>query len=241
MSSAPSFQFYPSDFLGSGIVQSAEADEIGAYIILLSLDWNEVGFSYDEKKLARACRMSTRRFRVVWANLSHKFPERNGRRYNPRLDLQREEQARWREKSRRGGIASAAQRSKGGCQMVDTNGQPQANTPTPTPTPVTTTATTSAPAAAGKPKREPKPKAEPRPTWLTPARDAWEAKNGAGSFPFGRAAKALAGLLEAGHTPGRIGRHLYWYLHETDPRFAKLEHFAQTFAQHDPDELVEAG
>lgn len=148
---SPAFQFYPDDFVGSGIVQAAEADEIGAYVLLLCLDWGEEGFAFDERRLARVCRLPVQRFRVVWSHLAPKFPPRDGRHYNTRLDKERTKQAEWREKSVKGGLASAAKRVKGGSSVVEPPLQPQGqpehqpkgNTPVSSlQSPVTTTTTT---------------------------------------------------------------------------------------------------
>ena len=145
---SPAFQFYPDDFVGSGVVQAAEADEIGAYLLLLCLDWGEEGFAFDEKRLARVCRLSLPRFRVVWSHLADKFPERDGKHYNPRLEKERIKQAEWREKSAKGGATSAANRAKGGARVVEPphqpEGQPNGNTPvsslqSPSPLPKATT------------------------------------------------------------------------------------------------------
>lgn len=48
--------------------------------------------------------------------------------------------------------------------------------------------------------------------WLAPASQAWERRNGAGSFPFGKAAAALSALHKAGIEPAEIGIRLGNYL-----------------------------
>lgn len=217
---SPAFQFYPDDFVGSGVVQAAEADEIGAYVLLLCLDWGEQGFVFEEKRLARVCRLSVQRFRVVWSHLAAKFPARDGRHYNTRLDKERVKQAEWRDKSAKGGAASAAKRGKGGASLVGTvvepplvpDTQPTGNTPvsslqSPSPLQKQTTL------PASRKKREPGAvEAAPRVTWLTPIGEAWDRENGAGSFPYGQAAKELKPLRDAGHSPEAIARYLGWYL-----------------------------
>ena len=50
---SPAFQFYPDDFLGSGKVGTMTTDEVGAYTLLLCLEWNETGFVFDEEELRR--------------------------------------------------------------------------------------------------------------------------------------------------------------------------------------------
>lgn len=133
MTQSPAFQFYPNDFTGSGKVGTMTTEEVGMYVLLLCLDWNETGFEYDEKRLARWCRVSRAKFRRDWQAVSECFKERAGRLYNPRLEDERIKQAEWREKSRKGGVASAKARSKGGSTVVEPDPQPKGNTPSPTP------------------------------------------------------------------------------------------------------------
>lgn len=151
MPASPAFQFYPDDFLGSGKVGTMTLRELGAYTMLLCLDWNEVGFVYDEEELARWCRCTRKDFRAVWPRVSRCFVERGGRLYNPRLEAEREKQRVWREKSAKGGRRSGEVRSKGGSsvvgRVVEPPNEPNTNTPSPSPTPVTTTASSSTVAA----------------------------------------------------------------------------------------------
>ncbi len=157
---SPAFQWYPDDFLGSGKVGTMTTEEVGVYTLLLCLDWNETGFVFDEEELSRWCRLTRPRFRKAWARVSRCFAERDGRLYNPRLEVEREKQAEWRAKSAKGGRTSGQARAKGGStvvqpplengsQMVPTKREPKGNTPFPTPTPVTTTAKATTSAGAG--------------------------------------------------------------------------------------------
>jgi hypothetical protein len=76
-----------------------------------------------------------------------------------------------------------------------------------------------------------KPTPEPRTTWLTPAMQAWEAKFGPKSFPFGPAAQHLAPLTEAGLDGEAIGFRLAGYLGSlNDLKYVSLPRFAQTHA-----------
>lgn len=150
---SPAFQFYPDDFLGSGKVGTMTTEEVGAYVLLVCLEWNETGFVFDEEELSRWCRMPRARFRAAWRRVSRSFVERDGRMYNPRLDVERAKQAEWREKSRKGGLTSAQSRAKGGSTVVqppyEPTAQPNADqSPTlQSPTPVSTTKKTSRPAS----------------------------------------------------------------------------------------------
>ncbi|MDB4875727.1 MAG: hypothetical protein JWM41_2173 [Gemmatimonadetes bacterium] len=126
---SPAFQFYPDEFVGSGKVGTMTSEEVGVYVLLLCLEWNEVGFVFDEEELARWTRTTQPKFRAAWKRVSRCFVERDGKQYNPRLDAERAKQADWREKSRQGGVASAQARlnggSKGGSTTVGTIDQPQ--------------------------------------------------------------------------------------------------------------------
>lgn len=94
---SPAFQFYPHDFL-AGRVSTYSLEETGAYAILLAHDWTLNGLPVEELKLARLCRVSMRKFKPIWAVIGEQFPEKDGRRFNPRLALEREKQAKNRKK-----------------------------------------------------------------------------------------------------------------------------------------------
>jgi uncharacterized protein YdaU (DUF1376 family) len=139
MSGSPAFQTYVNDFLGSPKVGVMSVEEFGAYWFLLFLDWQEGGFVFNEDRLAKWCRMSTKRFRKAWDNiLSECFVEHDGRFWSPRLERERTKQADWREKSAKGGKASGEARAKGGSA---TPGAPS-NTPLPLPLPLPSPGTT---------------------------------------------------------------------------------------------------
>lgn len=93
------------------------------------------------------------------------------------------------------------------------------------------------------PKRK-TPKREPPEygTWLTPAKDAYEAEMGLASFPIGLAAKALSPLYRGGWTPETIGARLGFYIRtlkrRNETKFLSLHRFAQTFDEWQPDELA---
>lgn len=177
---APAFQFYPDDFVGSGVVQAAQADEIGAYVLLLCLDWGEDGFAYDERRLARVCRLSVRRFRKVWSHLSDKFPrsECDNKHRNPRLQKERHKQAEWRLKSSSAGRKGAdarwnpadggdGQRHATAMTTAMRIASPNHGSPVSSlQSPVTTTTTTPL-----LPK--PPAKADPRPNWPAAVAETW--------------------------------------------------------------------
>jgi len=122
---APAFQFYPSDFM-TGAPAHMTPEETHVYIWLLCLDWQRVGFVFDEKALAHFCRMTRPRFRKAWAIVSQSFVARDGRMFNPRLEKERAKQAEWRDKSAEGGRRGAArrwpQKKQGGIQGANRGG-----------------------------------------------------------------------------------------------------------------------
>jgi uncharacterized protein YdaU (DUF1376 family) len=92
VSKAPAFQFYPGDFV-SGSVGMMTPEEVGVYVLLLCLDWNQTGFAYEPTKLARWCRLTPKQFAKVWENVGPNFEDRDGRLFNPRLEEERANQA----------------------------------------------------------------------------------------------------------------------------------------------------
>lgn len=140
---SPCFQFYPEEFVGSGTVGTADANEVCAYTMLLCLDWTETGFVYDEPRLARFCKLSVPAFRKAWAHLADKFPARDGRHYNPRLEKERAKQAAWREKSKKGAEKANEKRwhgrqggGQGGDEMANATESPKGRIPLPLPLPL---------------------------------------------------------------------------------------------------------
>lgn len=106
---SPCFQFYPADFIGSAKVSLMTAEEIGAYFLLLMLDWQGNGFAFNETRLAKWCRLTPIEFTLAWEGvLKECFVEHDGRWWNPRLEVERNKQTDWREKSSRGGKVSAS-------------------------------------------------------------------------------------------------------------------------------------
>jgi uncharacterized protein YdaU (DUF1376 family) len=237
---APAFQFYPDDFLGSSTVGTADVDEIGAYTLLLCLDWQETGFEYDERRLARWCRVSPARFRKFWGHLGSKFPARDGRHFNPRLESERVKQAAFRQ--RQAHAAEVRWGSRGNAVALPGDmprESPRAGNALPSPISLL--------------QEQPSAQAAPaagRSTWLTPVAEAWEARNGKGTFPFGQAAALLKSLRKAGNSSDVIARHLGFYLdmrgdergHNKPPEqrgpsnwAPNLKSFRDTFAKWNPE------
>lgn len=96
-------------------------EEIGLYSVLLAFDWSLTGLPLDHESLARLSRVSVRKFVKLWPKVADQFIEREGRMYNPRLEIERKRQADWREKSAKGG-------RKGGTRVVEPPIQANDNT-----------------------------------------------------------------------------------------------------------------
>jgi uncharacterized protein YdaU (DUF1376 family) len=239
---SPAFQFYPNDFLGSPKVAMMDTFEVGVYWLLLCLEWQETGFAFDPFDLARWCRTSEKKFIAAWHMVGRCFVERDGRFYNERLDRERAKQKKWRDKSSDAGRRGAEKRwGKDNQPHPDPITTPtdisSSPSPIPSPTPVKASSAQASPDAA-------------RSTWLTPAAEAWEKRNGKGTFPFGQAAALFKSLKHAGHTPETIARHLGWYLemrgdergHNKPPEqrgpsnwAPNLKSFRDTFAKWNPE------
>lgn len=91
MSKSPAFQFYASDFLASTLSMSTE--EIGAYIILLCIQWDQGGIPADQEKCARIARCGVDTVASIW----HKFGISEG----PLVKNKRLEEVRAKQKDRR--------------------------------------------------------------------------------------------------------------------------------------------
>jgi uncharacterized protein YdaU (DUF1376 family) len=130
---APAFQFYAADYLSDGNVGIMTIEDEGCYIRLLAYCWREGSIPNDPELQARLCKGIVPS-RVVQGCFNH--PSQDGTRLlHPRLEKERDVQRQWREKSARGGRASAHKRKgtkdkspqQGGCQMVPTKRQPKGN------------------------------------------------------------------------------------------------------------------
>lgn len=109
-SKSPAFQFYAADFLADERVSLMSLEEVGAYIIALAYCWREGSIPADDTQLSRLCKgANTTVIRVVKGcfNQSVSDPLRL---VNTRLELEREKQRVWSEKSSTGGKKAAEKR-----------------------------------------------------------------------------------------------------------------------------------
>jgi len=112
-----------------------DAAHEGAYIRLLCYDWMNDGIPDDDAKLAAISRLGEGWFKggsTAVKNCFNQHPTKDGFLTNPRLQIEREKQDEWREKSKAGGIKSAESRrkksAKGGSTTVSRVVEPKGNT-----------------------------------------------------------------------------------------------------------------
>ncbi len=125
LSKSPAFQIYPEAFMSDFDVQNMNMEEVGVYTYLLFADWLEGGLPDDltvvEGWLKHRC-TTVDSLKKPWAKFT---VIKDGRRFNKRLDQEREKQQLWREKSSEGGKKSADARRerKGGASVVQPKGK----------------------------------------------------------------------------------------------------------------------
>jgi uncharacterized protein YdaU (DUF1376 family) len=237
VAASPAFQFYVNDFLGSVKVQMMMGAELGVYFMLLLLDWQETGFEYDPPILARWCRVEEPTFNHAWVLVQRCFEERGGRMFNPRLELERQKQRDWAEKSRKGGLSNAKRWLKGATPVVEANDKGGSttvskclSTPSPSPSPVTTKAKDLSPKATDEKHSQPSTEEKPngKPTWLTPFGEVWERRVQADPN-FGELALVMGKLKKKGHKESDIYGAWVCYVDATDPQFLSISRFGTTY------------
>lgn len=103
---SPSFQFYAAEYLADENVALMTLEEEGAYIRALAYCWREGSIPADEARLSRLLKgASTTVLRVV-QGCFNQSPTEPDRLLHGRLELEREKQRIWREKSATGGKKS---------------------------------------------------------------------------------------------------------------------------------------
>lgn len=112
---APAFQFYAADWLSDANVISINEAEEGRYIRLLSICWKEGHLPNSPEQLVKLLKggavLVEGWFDLVrvWFKPKHDDPSKL---IHPRLEIEREKQRKWREKSSKGGKKSGVSRSK---------------------------------------------------------------------------------------------------------------------------------
>lgn len=106
MKAPPAFQFYAADYLADEQVQLMSLEEEGVYIRLLAYCWREGSIPADPAKLSAMCKGASATLITVVKGCFNQHPERADRMVHLRLEVERQKQARWREKSAEGGKKS---------------------------------------------------------------------------------------------------------------------------------------
>jgi uncharacterized protein YdaU (DUF1376 family) len=112
MSRPPAFQFYAAEYLADEHVQLMTISQEGIYIRLLAYCWREGSIPADINALSMLCKgASTNDIKMVAIRFKQCSTD-GSRLVHPRLEVEREKQQDWREKSAKGGRASAHKRKK---------------------------------------------------------------------------------------------------------------------------------
>jgi uncharacterized phage protein (TIGR02220 family) len=113
MSNPPAFQLYAADFYMD--TATWENEDVGAYLRLLLYEWINGGIPVDTYKLSKIVKISERKFKKTWENLSPKFHlNGNGMYINDRLEEEREKQRKFRElQSQKGKLGGRPIKSPG--------------------------------------------------------------------------------------------------------------------------------
>lgn len=85
----PWLPLYVDDFLGDETVKLASNRALGAYVKLLCHQWTHKSVPGNHDDLARIVGESRKDWDRIWPRLREKFPDRNGRLVNPRLEVER--------------------------------------------------------------------------------------------------------------------------------------------------------
>lgn len=139
---SPAFQFYPDLWLSSAKIAFMTMEQEAGYHRLICHDWLCDGLEDDDKKLAVLSNLREGWFKGGSTKIRPCFvthPSKPGFITNPRLLVEREKQRHWIEKSREGGLKSAAKRGCDNSRVVQPpfkrTVEPKANSPSPSPSP----------------------------------------------------------------------------------------------------------
>lgn len=132
MRSAPSFQFYASDWAHS--VSAMTLEERGAYITLLAWSWQHGPVPSDDRRIAAILGVDKRTARRIWTEIQHKWSRDDAQNFvNNRLESVRATSDAFRAKQSAKGKVSAAVRSTAVPTTVQPRyqpeGQPESNSP----------------------------------------------------------------------------------------------------------------
>ena len=116
---APSFQFYPKDFLSDPDVMQMNMAQKGAYITLLSFQWLNDGLPNNDSYI-RNLLGATPKWKSLWEGIRHKFVEIDGKLYNKRLYKEKQKQIEHRKAASKAGKKGAEKRWNSDSDPIET-------------------------------------------------------------------------------------------------------------------------
>tara|TARA_Y100000401_G_scaffold86357_1_gene71694 strand:- start:155 stop:1036 length:882 start_codon:yes stop_codon:yes gene_type:complete len=108
MAKLPYFKFYPSDFMGSGKVAMMSPCEVGIYIKLLCVCWQEGSLPDDPVRLGRLTGATVEEMQSAWPSVRDCFEVHQGRLTHSRLEKERDAAANRSTKAKRAAAARYA-------------------------------------------------------------------------------------------------------------------------------------
>tara|TARA_R110002020_G_scaffold204521_8_gene408633 strand:+ start:327 stop:1091 length:765 start_codon:yes stop_codon:yes gene_type:complete len=115
---APSFQWYPKDFLSDPDVMQMNFAQKGAYIVLISYQWLNDGLPKNTSYI-RNLLGGTPKWKQLWDGVKHKFVEIDGKLYNKRLYKERQKQIEHRKTASEAGKKGAEKRWQSHSHPID--------------------------------------------------------------------------------------------------------------------------
>ena len=115
---APSFQWYPKDFLSDPDVMQMNFAQKGAYIVLISYQWLNDGLPKNTSYI-RNLLGGTPKWKQLWDGVKHKFVEIDGKLYNKRLYKERQKQIQHRKQASNAGRKGAEKRWQSHSDPID--------------------------------------------------------------------------------------------------------------------------
>lgn len=128
MSKSPAFQFYAAEYLADEDVQLMTLEEEGCYIRLLAYCWREGSIPSDLDKLSRLCKGASTTVISMVVKCFDQDVLNIGRMIHKRLEVERDKQREWKEKSSRGGRKSAEVRANRESNLFEPPLEPNGNT-----------------------------------------------------------------------------------------------------------------
>jgi uncharacterized protein YdaU (DUF1376 family) len=110
MPGSPAFQFYAADYLADENVSVMTLEEEGAYWRAIAYCWREGSIPADDARLSRLLKGASNQTLTVVRLCFNQMPTDPTRLIHPRLEIEREKQRLWREKSSDAGKKSGKSR-----------------------------------------------------------------------------------------------------------------------------------